>query len=66
MRTAAGLDADDAFHRQCLHAIEDEFVLLCKDIIGDDADRIAIAHRFAEHFGQRCLAGADRAADTDA
>ena len=66
MRAAAGLDAEDALFGKRLDAIQDQRVLLRVDVVGDDGDGIAVAHRLAEHLRQRGLAGADRAADPDA
>ena len=47
-------------------AVEDQRVLLGVDVVGDDGERIALAHRLAQHFGERRLARADRPADADA
>ena len=66
MRAAAGLHADDPLLRQRLHAVEDQRILPGVDVVGDDGDRIAVAHRLAEHLHKRRLARADGAADADA
>ncbi len=66
VRAAAGLDALDAFGGQRLHAGQRLGVLGGVDVVGDDAERIFVAHRLAEFGGQRRLAGADRPADADA
>ncbi len=65
VRTAAGLDAEDALLGKRLHAVQDQRVFLRVDVVGDDGDGIALAHRLAEHLRQRGLAGADRPADPD-
>ena len=41
-------------------------IFLGVDVVGDDRDRVVVAHRLAELLGQRGLAGADRTADADA
>ena len=49
-----------------LHPVEDQRVFLGVDVIGDDGHRVALAHRLAQHFDQRRLAGAHRSADPNA
>ena len=66
VRAAAGLHAHDAVFGQRLQPVEDQRILLGVDVVGDGGDGIVSAHRLAELFGQRRLAGADRAADADA
>ena len=65
VRTAAGLDADDAFQRQRLPAGEELGVLARVDVVGDDGQvelRPELRH---SRFDQRRLAGADRTADAE-
>ena len=66
MRAAAGLDADDAIGRQRLAAHEKLHVLAREDVVGDDAEPIALAHRLAQRVDERGLARTDRSADADA
>ncbi len=66
MRTAAGLDAGDALGRQRAGAHQIFGVPLGVDVVGDRRDLVAVAQLLAQRIHQRGLAGADRAADTDA
>src|ERR1700722_608495 len=66
VRTAAGLDAADAFGRQRTAAGQKLGVLAGIDVVGDRDDLEALAHALAEMVHQRGLAGADRSANADA
>ena len=66
VRATAGLDAHDAFGRQRAGHGEQALVLLGVDVVGDDHQVPALAHRLAQLLDQRGLARADRAADADA
>jgi hypothetical protein len=66
VRTAAGLNAHDALHRQGVSYGQEPRVLLGIDVVGDGADIVAVAQRLAECFHKGGLAGANRAADADA
>src|SRR5262245_58314307 len=63
---AAGFDTDDTVLRQGLHAIEDQRVFLSVEVVGDDANRPAVAHGAAEFRRQGRLAGTDQTANPDA
>src|ERR1041384_2536569 len=63
VRAAARLDADDAVGRERLAAHEELHVFPGEDVVGDDAQAIAIAHRLAERVDQRRLARPHRPAD---
>jgi cobyric acid synthase len=62
----ARFHAHDARLGQRGGAHEDQRVLLGVDVVGDGADVVAVAEGLAQLLHQRRLAGADRAADTDA
>src|SRR5262249_26047285 len=66
MRTSARLDADDAIVGQRLTADQKLHVLTREDVVGDDAEPVALAHGLAERIDERRLSGADRSADADA
>ena len=66
MRTAAGFNANHPVGRQRLHADKSFGVFAGVDVIGDDRDRVGVAHRLAELVGQGRLSGANRTANTDA
>jgi putative NIF3 family GTP cyclohydrolase 1 type 2 len=66
MRAAAGFHAHDAFWRQRAGHREQALVFLGVDVVGDDHQAPALAHRLAQHFHQRGLAAAHRAADAHA
>lgn len=62
---AAGLHAADAFRGQRGGAGQDALVLEGVDVVGDDGEVVTVAQLAAQHFKQRGLAAADRAADAD-
>src|SRR5260370_155814 len=66
VRTAAGLDAGDAFRRKCPGPYEVFGVPLGVDVVGDRRNLVAGAQPLAQGVHQPGLARADRAADTDA
>ncbi|MNC48145.1 hypothetical protein D3C75_972440 [compost metagenome] len=66
MWAAAGFHTDDALGGQGPGFGEDALVFLGVDVVGDHCDLVVVAHGLAQGFEQRRLAGADRAADTDA
>src|SRR6185295_14174853 len=66
MRAAAGLDPGNALDRQCAGPGQELRILAGIDIVGDDRDLVAIGEAAAQALQQGGLAGADRAADTDA
>src|SRR5690606_5674247 len=66
VRAAAGLDPLNALRFQYARAGEDQLVFARIDVVGDCEDVVARAHRLAEGFEQRRLAGPDRPADPDA
>ena len=49
VRAAAGLDADDALGRRAPRRDEELLVLLGVDVVGDDGEVVAVAHRLAQH-----------------
>jgi hypothetical protein len=49
-----------------LQPVEDQRILLGVDVVGDGGHGIFSAHRLAQLFGERGLAGTDGAADADA
>ncbi len=65
VRASAGLHANDAVFRQGLEAGQHHGVLAGVNVVGYDADGIALAHGFAQPAGERGLAGAHRSADAD-
>ena len=64
VRAATGLDAHDALRIQRPRHRQQALVFLRVDVVGDDDEVPALAHRLAQHLDQRGLAGADRPADT--
>ena len=56
MWAAARLDAHDAVFGKRLQPGEDQCILLGIDVVGDDGDRPALAHRLAELLRERRLA----------
>src|SRR5262249_46845800 len=66
MRTAARLDAHDAFGRQRFRARENELVFFRVDVVGDHINVVSVAETLAQHFDERRLSRADRAADPNA
>src|SRR5260221_1940325 len=66
VRTAAGLDTDDALGSQRLVADEKLRVFLGVDVVRHDGDLVAAAQRTAKRKRQRGLARADRSADAHA
>ena len=66
VRAAAGLHAHDALGLQRAGHGEQALVFLGVDVVGDDDEVVALAHRLAQHLDQRGLARADRAADAHA
>src|SRR6185503_14091696 len=65
VRAAAGLHADDAVGGQRLAADEKLHVLAREDVVGEDPEAIAVAHRLAQGIDERRLAGSNRPADPD-
>jgi len=66
VRAAAGFDADDAFGLERTGHRQQALVFLGVDVVGDDHQIPALAHRLAEHLDQGGLARTDRPADAHA
>ncbi len=66
VRATACLHAHDPLRRQCAGAGEELGILARVDVVGDCRDLVGVAHQLAETVGQSGLAGADRAANSDA
>ena len=60
VRAAAGLHADDAFHRKDAVLREKLCVLLCINIVGDNANTVIVCHFSGQCLNQCRFSGADR------
>src|SRR6516165_5743962 len=65
MRTAAYLDAHNTLRRQRLSTRENELVFLRINVVSNDVDVVVVPVPLAQRFNERCLAGANWAADAD-
>jgi hypothetical protein len=65
VRTAAGLDAEDAVGGKGFVADEELGILAGVDVIGDDGQGAGVAKPLAKAEDEHGLAGADGAADAE-